>query len=136
MFKHTKNLQDGMACPLTRLFAQIYEVSAQVFDSTAPLMPGAVHVLHTLAQLYPLALLTKGDERVQQQRIRASDLSPYFQLIEIVPEKTSSDFQRVIGEMGGQNASSWSIGNSLRSDIIPALGVDMNAVWITHMCGS
>ena len=114
----------------------IYEVSAQVFERVAPVMPHARNVLEQMASSYRIALLTKGERAVQQKRIDLSKLAPYFALIRIVEEKNSSAFEAVLRDLNSRPGVAWSVGNSLPSDIIPAREIGMSAVWIdSHVWG-
>jgi putative hydrolase of the HAD superfamily len=75
-------------------------------------------------------LLTKGDDTVQRRRIHQADLELAFDGIHIVPDKTEATFLSLLDHYGCPPAEAWSIGNSLRSDINPALRIGMNAIWV------
>lgn len=109
---------------------RVYEASAAVFETQAPLLPYAEELLATLARSCRLALLTKGDQQVQRRRIEASGLRPYFDEIEIVSNKGRETFLDLLVRMRAIAGESWSIGNSLPSDVAPALEAGMRAIWI------
>jgi putative hydrolase of the HAD superfamily len=109
---------------------QISTAARSVFDCVAPLADEAAQVMAALSDDYALALLTQGDEQVQRRRIAASGLGGYFTLIRIPPRKTSASFQDVLLTCDVHALDACSIGNSLPSDINPALAIGMSAVWV------
>lgn len=116
--------------PSAELVAAVVDASSAVFTMRAPLMPGAEDALAALSPHFDLALLTKGDPAVQQFRIGQSGLARWFDYIEIVPEKDDAVFMRLVQDAHASPAHSWSVGNSLASDVNPALRVGLNAIWI------
>jgi putative hydrolase of the HAD superfamily len=101
-----------------------------VFTLPAPLVHGVHEVLSALASRYSLALLTQGDPPIQRGRLSQSGLEDYFDAISGVERKAASSFRRLLSHFDVPPAASWSIGNSLPSDINPALSVGMNAIWV------
>lgn len=110
--------------------ARVRRAAESVFHRKAPLMSGAEQVLERLRPEYRLALLTQGDPVVQEKRIDDSELREFFETIHIVERKDESAFVRVLEELGEHAAASWSVGNSLPSDINTALRIGMSAIWI------
>jgi putative hydrolase of the HAD superfamily len=108
----------------------IFSHASKVFNTTADLFPGTRHVLEGLSAGYSLALLTQGDESVQRKRVRDSGLADLFSRVEVVPNKTESSFLNLIQGLSPRIDRVWSIGNSLASDIYPALRVGLSAIWI------
>ena len=96
------------------------------------LMPGVVDVLDALGTRHDLYLLTKGDEQEQHRKVAASGLAPHFRAVHVVPEKDVAVYLAVAGEHGLDPAMTWMIGNSPKSDILPARAAGMNAVFIPH----
>jgi putative hydrolase of the HAD superfamily len=109
---------------------EIRRASASVFDATAPLVPGAQEVLEELLRTHRLALLTQGDPLVQEKRIADSGLRAAFEIIHVVPCKNEDSFSAVLAEANMPASDAWSVGNSLPSDINPALRLGMSAIWI------
>ena len=115
---------------------KVYSASADVFDRVAPLRPHAQDVLENLGLSYRLILLTKGDENVQTRRIDDSGLARYFTTIRIVPDKDATAFRDLLAGLRARADAAWSVGNSLPSDILPAVESGMNAIWIdAHVWG-
>ena len=59
-------------------------------------------------------------------------MQSYFDAIEIVLEKTSEIYDRMIEQFKIVKSHGWMVGNSPRSDINPALQSGLNAVFIPH----
>ena len=101
-----------------------------VFTAAAPVVEGAAEVLTVLSERCRLALLTKGDHHVQTQRIESSGLAHLFDHVEIVGSKTADTFSHIATMLGVDPASTISVGNSLSSDIAPAIESGMYGVLI------
>jgi putative hydrolase of the HAD superfamily len=94
-------------------------------------LPGARETLQTLrARGVKLALLTKGDHDLQVRRVGRSGLADLFDVIHIVAEKPSAAFRDIVAELEVEPSHAWSVGNSVRSDIVPAIEAGLRAVWI------
>ena len=113
------------------LQAQIRTVAGEVFETKAPVVKNAAKVLRSLKASFSLILLTKGEKSVQRKRLDESGLAKYFDAIRIVPGKTPMTF-RDLRHLGVQPKVSWCVGDSLRSDIIPASRAGFEVIWITH----
>jgi putative hydrolase of the HAD superfamily len=102
-----------------------------VFRNTPKRVPYSSSVLRILSRRgVRLGLLTKGDPTVQADRIERSGLSSFFACTEIVADKTPQTIRGMLKKLGVAAANAWMIGNSLRSDIIPALEVGVKGIWI------
>ena len=123
-------VHEAGSSPLGALEQRLEQVAGSVFRRQAALDPSAEAVLRELATTHRLALLTKGDEDVQLKRIADSGLASMFERAEIVAAKTSSEFSGLLRGLGVSADHAWSIGNSLPSDINPALSLGMAAIWI------
>ena len=92
-------------------------------------------VEETLAGLRPhhtLLLFTKGDEEEQQLKISRSPLADYFDYHIITHDKTVATYQEVIEGLDLDRPRTWMIGNSMRSDILPALEVGISAIYVPN----
>ena len=61
-----------------------------------------------------------------------SGLRGLFSAIEVLPEKNVRSYRELAARHGCEPGSTWMIGNSPKSDINPALGAGLNAVFIPH----
>jgi putative hydrolase of the HAD superfamily len=77
--------------------------------------------LAALSRDYRLVLITKGDLLHQEQKLAASGLGDLFVAVEIVSEKTASTYSAVFDRHGSGPGRAVMCGNSVRSDILPAL---------------
>jgi len=121
--KHGKEVSDT-------LVEEVVEISRSVFVQPAPVIPAARQVLSALKPTFQLALLTKGDTVVQGRRVRESGLSSWFAQTQIVSDKDEAVFKQLISDFDVQPDEAWSVGNSLASDVNPALRAGLNAIWI------
>lgn len=122
---------DARRSPDTSISERIRAAASSVFERDPPLLPGALETLSVLrARDVRLALLTKGEHDVQLRRIERSGLAALFDVIEIVPEKTPEAIRFVTATLGVQPTMAWMVGNSVRSDILPALAAGLHAIWI------
>lgn len=110
--------------------ARLIDAGRAVF--TSPVVPflDADDALNRLASRFDLVLATKGDLQVQRQRVEQSQLSHFFSEIHILANKTEEEFQTILAAHDYQPSAAWSVGNSVRSDINPALRVGMSAVLV------
>lgn len=116
--------------PVAAVAEKVEEAASRVFDERAPLMPGATRVLTRLRDRYRLVLLTQGDETVQRRRVTASRLAHLFDDVVIVPAKTADILVDVLQRVEADPDDTWMVGNSIPSDVRPALAAGMRAVWV------
>lgn len=114
-------------------------VLAEILDSGRTLMrhpvealPGVHDALERLATLAPLVLITKGDMFHQESKLAASGLGAFFSGVEIVSEKTADTYRRAFQRHGVSPEEALMAGNSVRSDILPALEAGCSAVLIPY----
>lgn len=107
-------------------------LAAALVDRTVELIPGVTETLHDLGTRHDLLLLTKGDTEEQQRKLDASRLAHHFRDIHIVAEKNVETYRELVGRHGLLPATTWMIGNSPRSDILPARAAGLNAVFIPN----
>jgi putative hydrolase of the HAD superfamily len=97
----------------------------------APLA-GVAETLPTLKLKARLVLVTKGDLFHQESKLAASGLGEHFEGVEIVSEKTPQVYAKIFARYGAAPERALMVGNSLRSDILPALAAGAYAVHIPH----
>jgi putative hydrolase of the HAD superfamily len=93
------------------------------------------HVRETLEQLagnYRIILITKGDLFDQERKLAQSGLGELFDAVEIVSDKTASTYQRVFSRHGDGPQRSMMVGNSLKSDVVPAIEAGSWGVYVPH----
>lgn len=107
---------------------QAASIAQGVFDATPAVRADAASVLTKLSSLYRLVLFTAGDDQVQRTRVERSGLAQYFTSIHITPSKTRDSWERLLVTERSDPRCAWSIGNSVRSDINPALKLGLRCV--------
>jgi putative hydrolase of the HAD superfamily len=88
--------------------------------------------LRALSGRHRVVLLTKGEGDDQMGKVARSGLRRYLHQVDVVPEKDVPAYRDVLRRHGADPARSWMIGNSPKSDILPALGAGLGAVFIPH----
>ncbi|TQM15962.1 putative hydrolase of the HAD superfamily [Pseudonocardia kunmingensis] len=111
---------------------EIEELAAALAFDEVELVPGVADTLADLGSRHDLALLTKGDPAEQQRKIDASGLAHHFTSVHIVAEKRADTYRALAAELGLAPGSTWMIGNSPRSDILPARAAGLRAVFIPN----
>ena len=96
------------------------------------IIPGVAETLQYLAPKHHLIMMTKGNITEQSGKIERSGLKEYFAAIEIVAEKDVPTYRSIISKYELNRESSWMVGNSPKSDINPAIGAGLNAVFVPH----
>ncbi|MDG1946979.1 MAG: haloacid dehalogenase, partial [Amylibacter sp.] len=69
---------------------------------------------------YELVLITKGDLIDQERKVNLSNVGRWFKNIEIVSEKHSRTYKNIFSRFGRMDESVM-IGNSIKSDAVPAV---------------
>lgn len=113
--------------------AEITDLAAALVNHEVELLPGVAETLAELGERHDLLLLTKGAQEEQQRKIDASDLAHHFRSVHIVAEKREPTYRALITEQRLTPTSTWMIGNSPASDIVPARAVGMGAVFIPNV---
>jgi putative hydrolase of the HAD superfamily len=108
-----------------------YEIGLSVFQASPRIFPGVRQTLSMLRRRnVRLLLATKGDRQVQRLRVSASGLRRYFHQVHIFDDKGVREYRRLLRQEHIEPSHAWSVGNSIKSDIKPALAVGLNAIWI------
>jgi putative hydrolase of the HAD superfamily len=111
---------------------EIERMAAELEATPPHILDGVPETLAYLAKHHRLILLTKGEPAEQAAKVERSGLQSYFDAIEIVLEKDSGTYERMIEQFKIVKSHGWMVGNSPRSDINPALQMGLNAVFIPH----
>lgn len=111
---------------------RIDELAVALVEHRVELLSGVAETLEELGNRHDLLLLTKGDPEEQQRKLDASLLARHFRHVSIVTEKDAEAYRRLAAEHALVPPMTWMIGNSPRSDILPARQAGLNAVFIPH----
>ena len=96
------------------------------------ILPDVRETLHAVADRYRILLITKGDLLDQEQKLARSGLGDLFQAVEIVSDKSTQTYQRIFARHGDGPERSMMVGNSLKSDIVPAIEAGGWGTFIPH----
>ncbi len=110
----------------------IRELATALVEHRIDLLPGVTETLVELGSRHRLLMLTKGEAGEQRRKIDASGVAGLFESVHIVPDKTPQTYRTLAAERDLDPAVTWMIGNSPKSDILPARAVGMRAVFIPN----
>lgn len=128
MIETAMEIADGDCPPaVTRA---ILSFGHEMLEHPVDTLPGVEQVLKTLAPDHRLVLITKGDLFDQERKLAQSGLGDLFDAVEIVSEKTADVYATLFARHGAGPADALMTGNSLRSDVLPALEA---GAWAAHV---
>ncbi|QHT61645.1 HAD family hydrolase [Paenibacillus lycopersici] len=122
---------------LWKLGRSVYEFAAEPYpfmEETLDELSGQGHDLH---------LYTGGELLIQTKKIKQMNLERYFgPRIYVRAKKNTEAMESILQEGQFDRRSTWMIGNSLRTDVIPALTNGINAIhmktdseWVYNIVG-
>jgi len=116
----------------TAVITQILDIGRDLLSHPVETLPHARETLEALAGNYLLVLITKGDLFDQERKLAQSGLGDLFDAVEIVSDKNASTYRRIFSKVGDGPERAMMIGNSLKSDIVPALAAGSYGVFVPH----
>ncbi|HEY1382278.1 MAG TPA: HAD family hydrolase [Dongiaceae bacterium] len=116
----------------TSVLRDLIELGREMAAHPIEILPGVREALERTAKRYRIVLITKGDLLDQEQKLARSNLGELFQAVEIVSDKSPLTYQRIFARHGDGPERSMMVGNSLKSDIIPAIEAGSWGVFIPH----
>lgn len=96
------------------------------------LLDGVPETLAAVGRTHRLVLITKGDLVHQTRKVRTSGLEHHFEHIEVVLDKTTDIYRRVLVEWGIDATRFLMVGNSVRSDILPIVELGGHGVHVPY----
>lgn len=111
---------------------KIISYGKELLQMPVELIDDVEKVLQSLHSKYKLVLATKGDLLDQHRKLTKSGLGKYFHHIEIMSEKKELDYQKLLRRLEIEPQHFVMIGNSLKSDILPVLGLGGTAFHIPY----
>ena len=102
---------------------QILAIGREMLAHPVEPLEGVSEALPGLAARAPLVLVTKGDLHHQEAKLAASGFGGFFTGVEIVSEKKPQTYARIFERYGAAPERAVMAGNSMRSDVLPALDV-------------
>ncbi|WP_262690842.1 HAD family hydrolase [Kordiimonas aestuarii] len=114
------------------VISKILEAGREMLAHPVHLLPDVQETLERLQRDYRLILITKGDLFDQERKLAQSGLGNMFDGVEIVSNKTAETYDRIFNHYGDGTRQSMMVGNSLRSDVLPAIEVGSWGVFVPH----
>ncbi|ODS58932.1 MAG: HAD family hydrolase [Agrobacterium sp. SCN 61-19] len=114
------------------VISEILAIGRDLLSHPVECLPHARDALEALSGKYFLVLITKGDLFDQERKLAQSGLGDYFDAVEIVSDKTATTYRRIFGKHGEGPERSMMIGNSLKSDVVPAIATGAWGVFVPH----
>ncbi|MBP1995011.1 HAD family hydrolase [Paenibacillus eucommiae] len=120
--RHTKRKEEDM---LLQLGHTVYEYSAEPY-------PHMNETLETLKKSgHQLFLYTGGDISIQMKKVTDTGLDAYFQdRIFVTLHKTKEFMESLLLQHQFDRRQTWMIGNSARTDVLPALSAGIHSIYI------
>lgn len=115
-----------------RVIRELIDAGQEMLRHPIELLPHARKAIEALAPDYHIVLITKGDLLDQERKLAQSGLGELFDGVEIVSEKTETVYRDVFARHGAGPDTSLMAGNSLRSDVIPAIAAGGWGVFVPH----
>lgn len=114
------------------VIAEILAAGRELLRYPIETLPYVDQALGQLQDSYRLILVTKGDTFDQERKLAASGLAEYFAAVEIVADKNAATYSRIFERHTDGADRTVMVGNSLRSDILPALAAGAFAIYVPH----
>lgn len=111
---------------------KLWKLGNSVFELEVEPYPMMEETLYSLADNgHELHLYTGGDNVIQRKKIDSLKLERYFEdRIYVRMHKNTSALEQILSDGGFDRSQTWMIGNSVRTDVLPALHCGINAVYL------
>ena len=108
----------------------ILNIGKELLSKPIVLLDDVEDILKLLKNNYKLVVATKGDLKDQHLKLHDSGLGGYFHHIEVMIDKETEDYDKLLKRLEVRPEEFLMIGNSLRSDILPVLELGGTAIHI------
>lgn len=109
---------------------EIINAGHEMLAHPVELLSQAREAVEALAPDHTILLVTKGDLLDQERKLAQSGLGDLFDVVEIVSDKSASVYASLFRRHGVDPGRAMMVGNSIRSDVLPALEA---GAWATHV---
>jgi len=110
--------------------SQIITIGKEMLNKPVELLEGVVQVLEKVQSKYKIVLATKGDLLDQERKLEKSGLTKYFHHIEVLSEKKSENYIKMLSNLEINPSEFLMVGNSLKSDILPLIEIGAKAIHV------
>lgn len=111
---------------------KIIEYGKALLARPIEVLDGVPDVLSALRDNYRLVVATKGDLLDQERKLRNSGILHYFHHVEVMSDKQEADYRKLLKHLDIVPEQFLMIGNSLKSDVLPVLGIGGSAIHIPY----
>ena len=115
-----------------RVIGEIVAAGREMLEHPIELLPHVRATVTALAADYRVVLVTKGDLLDQERKLAQSGLGDLFDAVEIVSDKSADSYRAIFARHGTGADQAMMVGNSLKSDVIPALQAGSWGVHVPH----
>jgi putative hydrolase of the HAD superfamily len=115
-----------------RVVRELIDAGQEMLRHPIELLPHAREAVEALAPDFRLLLVTKGDLLDQERKLAQSGLGELFDGVEIVSHKTPDTYAAIFARHGDGAERGMMVGNSLRSDVVPAIRAGGWGVFVPH----
>ncbi len=114
------------------VIADILAAGRDMLSHPVETLPHARQTLAALAERFRLVMITKGDLFDQERKLAESGLAGFFAAVEIVSDKDVGTYRRLFDRHGDGPEHAMMVGNSLKSDVVPAIAAGSWGVYVPH----
>lgn len=114
----------------TETIAELLSMGRTMLADPVELLEGVKDAITLLKSFADILLITKGDLLDQERKLAQSGLGDLFDRVEIVSDKTAAVYSRIFAPH--DTPHQMMVGNSLKSDVIPALDAGLWGVHVPH----
>jgi len=115
-----------------QVIGEILAMGREMLRHPVHTLPHVRETLEALHGQYRMVLITKGDLFDQERKLAASGLGELFDAVEIVSDKSQATYERIFARHGDGASRAMMVGNSLKSDVIPAIAAGAWGVFVPH----
>lgn len=115
-----------------RWIGDIVSWGHEMLDHPVQLLDGVTDALDRLGTTHRLLVITKGDLNDQMGKVSRSGLADRFWRVEVVAEKDEASYAAVLDRHGVEPSAFVMVGNSVKSDVLPVLGIGGRAIHVPH----
>ena len=114
------------------VISELLEAGRDMLAHPVELLPYAREAVEEVAATHHLVLITKGDLLHQERKLAASGLGELFDGVEIVSDKQPVTYTRIFEALPGGARAAMMVGNSMKSDVVPAIAAGAWGVHVPH----
>jgi putative hydrolase of the HAD superfamily len=116
----------------TDVIREIVELGSAMLVAPVHLLPDVPAVLDRVGREIRLVMITKGDLVHQTRKVTTSGLEHHFSDVEIVLEKDTVTYAKLMDRLRVAPERFCMVGNSVRSDILPVMAIGGHAVHVPY----